>query len=1223
MLLATKMRWEDALNFIDRCLEEIGKEELKPLDVELLKGIWLGHKYREIASNSGYEYSTISRDASGKFLRAMAELFNVPPPVKKNKLKSLIIREYEKRSSGDLPGQPAAVEIRRDQVLATVEAIQSSRYRLVFVYSPKATLKNTFTRQLEQILQESFTIQRLSLNDCSVPTDCLAQIISLFDEEPLPQSRWSFDELLQRVQQVFTRKPCLLVLKDGDATYEKGTLASQYAPEYKEYGIFLDRIVRDRTRSCIVWVSRNPPVRDGHFSGFRVAFQKLRGFSKQEIEVLYPDAKALRGTAQEWQAFLECFNGNPYLVEDAVQTVIHDYRCNLSQYLQSPFALSSQMRRYYRSCIEDWLSPIELTFLKWLAIRQPVISQDLVNSFPRQSHEYRIRDVLDSLIERSLCNEIEHNSYNLPKSLTAYVLETLLEQLLAELSNGAPQELHVIPLMQAKSSADLDKSQGCFFTQLIERLRAQWSTTESRINGLSQCLDDVRRQMSPVSQSYAASNLLSIAVALELELHNFNFSKTHLRELDFSHTELRGVNFSRCTFEQCSFAEPIDDGLVMAFSPDNAWLATGDSDGRILVWNLTETTLHRVYHNYDFRDRNRYGIWALGFQSSDILLVIGDDGHIRRWNILKDNWPNSFSIAYTDHVTSLFFSSDRSHIALVTEAGNIQVLELTIAIQHQFVFNPEHENEEITAVAFSPDNKSLVTCGQRDLHLWRLNEQSAQKVEMEPCYVSGGITSVIFQQGAGGNLDLFLTENRSSTIQVHHYLVASEDYSLRRINSLLYALPEDMEATVVNCSFDLQYLVSINSARINSSRIVQRWHRPLHEASAEEPFSLNVDTAETDQRWALAHDGQMLAVSSLGRLQIWHLERQTCHVMQGYWHRVTYFAATAQASRVVTGHEDGTIRLWNGENGRYVRRWGRYGSTIHRLTFSPCGSKLAIVYESREWSKQLCIFNIQTEQPELEQFLSQDMRSLQFSSDGKYLAGVGSSDYEIRIWQFDERGNEYFPERSIPTDAAHTITCLSFIPNKDRRWLIYGGAYGSLFLRNIETGREERLSDDILERIEQLKVSPDGESVLVRTRSRVYLLDLIEQSIQPVSLPTDAHILAVSFDLSDQVLIAHSVDPNQRSVTLLFGSIDEMKQQQGNIAKERPFPRAIKAAAFTPDGHSLIGYQPSKRLFVWQWRGDTIKYINAYYPYTGLNLSQCSDSMPYYKQLREEITPWV
>ena len=82
---------------------------------------------------------------------------------------------------------------------------------------------------------------------------------------------------------------------------------------------------------------------------------------------------------------------------------------------------------------------------------------------------------------------------------------------------------------------------------------------------------------------------------------------------------------------------PIEQVNSIAFSPDNQWLASGDLDGRILIWKTCQGELSRIYHNYDYDARTRVGVQEIDFQNNNTLVVFGEDGFIRNWGYYRTN----------------------------------------------------------------------------------------------------------------------------------------------------------------------------------------------------------------------------------------------------------------------------------------------------------------------------------------------------------------------------------------------------------------------------------------------------------------------------------------------------------------------------------------------------------------------------------------------------------
>ena len=424
--------------------------------------------------------------------------------------------------------------------MALARDIELNNHRVVFIYGPGINEESVLVDELECFLDRSFdATYQMSLIECETPKQCLLNALNGFQVQSLPEEK-SFDQLLQHVQCLFKQQSCLLILKDADVTYQRGALASKYLPEFASYQFFLDQVVRDDNNSCIIWISYNPPVQINHVSRPYIDIKHFgKVSSKEEIEKIAPDARKLEGSPTEWNTFLKYFNGDPSLLRHAVQDVVCNQRGHLTQYLQEPLILSQQMYHYYDHWIQEWLSNGELALLRWFALGKPLSRQDLHESFRGQAQGEHLEEILASLKARYLYYTNEDGDYYIPKSIAAYISKQLVDLLANELLEGPPDVLHDIALNQGQVLCDL-----------VSRLR--YLSQQDCITRLRTRLQQVK-QATHQTRSYAASNLLKIATTLNMELHEFDFSKTYLRHIDFCLINLQQANFSQCQFEKCSF----------------------------------------------------------------------------------------------------------------------------------------------------------------------------------------------------------------------------------------------------------------------------------------------------------------------------------------------------------------------------------------------------------------------------------------------------------------------------------------------------------------------------------------------------------------------------------------------------------------------------------------------------------------------------------------------
>ena len=168
----------------------------------------------------------------------------------------------------------------------------------------------------------------------------------------------------------------------------------------------------------------------------------------------------------------------------------------------------------------------------------------------------------------------------------------------------------------------------------------------------------------------------------------------------------------------------------IAFSPDGKYLASGGTDGKIILWDAQSRQLVKVFDDY-------YMIWSIVFSPDGRALAsAGEGGGISLWNvetgeqIKKLEEPN-----YLDSIYSIAFSSDGSTLASGDRHGKVYFwdVERGNKLSGPSDLKPgemdNHQNS-VVAVAFSPKNMLLAT-GSYDgtTKFWDAGRQSVLKTE--------------------------------------------------------------------------------------------------------------------------------------------------------------------------------------------------------------------------------------------------------------------------------------------------------------------------------------------------------------------------------------------------------------------------------------------------------------------------------------------------------------
>ncbi len=150
---------------------------------------------------------------------------------------------------------------------------------------------------------------------------------------------------------------------------------------------------------------------------------------------------------------------------------------------------------------------------------------------------------------------------------------------------------------------------------------------------------------------------------------------------------------------------------VVAFSKDGKYLASGSDDERIIVWDL-ETRTSIAEHASEGL------VWSVAFTPDNSIVFTGTSKKIERWNF-KDESPSELLLMTRANVSSLTFSPNYELLSATCADGNVKLLNYEEGTLRGTL--AAHATDAMCS-DFSPDGKSLVTCGgDGRIRFWYLN----------------------------------------------------------------------------------------------------------------------------------------------------------------------------------------------------------------------------------------------------------------------------------------------------------------------------------------------------------------------------------------------------------------------------------------------------------------------------------------------------------------------
>jgi WD40 repeat protein len=330
--------------------------------------------------------------------------------------------------------------------------------------------------------------------------------------------------------------------------------------------------------------------------------------------------------------------------------------------------------------------------------------------------------------------------------------------------------------------------------------------------------------------------------------------------------------------------------------------------------------------------------------------------------------------------------------------------------------------------------------------------------------------------------------------------------------------------------------------------------------------SWSVATSSYGTYWAMG--------SRRGGVRMWRDEGKVLDLTwQAHTAAVQALAFSPDEQMLATGSWDGTIKLWDLENGALL--WlGQHAGSVHRLAFRPDGRTLA----SGGDDAAIRLWEVST--GKLIQTLSDEssaVYALAWSPDGSLLAS-GSFDGNIRLWQM-QGGQATQPDTATQTLMGHSGPVWSVAFTPDGRTLASGSFDRTVRLWDVESLEVRETLAGHTAPVNTVAWSPNGSLLASGSRDQVIWLWDVERA----SYRTTFHgHTAVVHDLAFM--------PDGRS--LLSGSEDGTLRvwdvERGQCARViQGYALTLYDVAWSPDSTRLASAGSDSLVTMWESNGRT------------------------------------
>ncbi|AOX00430.1 hypothetical protein BJP34_14050 [Moorena producens PAL-8-15-08-1] len=286
------------------------------------------------------------------------------------------------------------------------------------------------------------------------------------------------------------------------------------------------------------------------------------------------------------------------------------------------------------------------------------------------------------------------------------------------------------------------------------------------------------------------------------------------------------------------------------------------------------------------------------------------------------------------------------------------------------------------------------------------------------------------------------------------------------------------------------------------------------------------------------------------------------NLLQGYTADVTEIAFSPDGKQIISGSDDGTVRLWNTETGQLIHTLEGHTDDVNGIAFSPDGKQIL----SGSYDDTLRLWDTETGQliHTLEGHTS-SVTEIAFSRDGKQILS-GSFDNTVRLW--DTASGQL-----IHTLEGHTssVTDIAFSP--DGKQIISSSRDKTVRLWDTASGQLIHTLEGHKDWVKAIAFSPDGKQII--SGSYDYTLRLWDTETGQLIHTLEGHtddINAIAFSPDGKQIISGSYDYTLRLWDTETGQL--IHTLEGHTDD-------INAIAFSPDGNKIISGSADNTLRLW------------------------------------------